>query len=140
MKTMARLPALAAALIIPAIPMAPALADESAESAAVWQRHVARATAGDLNAVMEDFAEDSVVITATGVVAGKAAIRTFFKDFLAGFDKAAIESMVVNTKTIHDDVVVFNFTVGTAQRTFQDTAVIRDDHIKVLATVGYPAK
>ncbi|HET7715277.1 MAG TPA: hypothetical protein VFK86_06590, partial [Bauldia sp.] len=81
-----------------------------------------------------------VIVTTDGVISGKAAIRKFFEDFLAGFDSAAMESTVVNTQTVHDDVVVFNFTVGTAGMTFHDTAVIRDDRIKVLATVAYPAK
>jgi hypothetical protein len=89
---------------------------------------------------MDDFGEDSVIITTDGVIAGKAAIREFFEAFLAGFDQAAIESTVVNAQTIHDDVVFANFTIGTAGLTFQDTAVIRKDRIKVLTTVGYPAK
>lgn len=118
----------------------PALADMAAESAAVWKRHVERAIAGDLDAVLDDFGEDSVIITADGVIAGKAAIREFFEAFLAGFDQAAIDSIVVNQETIHDNVVVSNFTVGAIGMTFHDTAVIRDDRIRVLATVGYPAQ
>ncbi len=140
MKTKPGLAAIAATLFILAAPPAPALADMSAESAAVWHRHVERATAGDLDAVMEDFADDSAIITTTGVIAGKPAIRTFFEEFLSGFDQAAMESTVVNVETIHDDVVVFNFTVGAAGMTFHDTAVIRDDRIRVLSTVGYPSK
>jgi uncharacterized protein (TIGR02246 family) len=138
MKMSAARAAMVAALIVVAV--APATAGNPADTAAVWQRHVERATARDLDAVMEDFAEDSVIITPEGVIAGEAAIRAFFADFLAGFDQAAIESTVVNAQTIHDDVVVFNFTVGTAGMTFHDTAVIRDDRIRVLATVGYPAQ
>jgi len=74
------------------------------------------------------------------VVQGKAAIRGFFTDFLAAFDKAAMEPTVVNAQTIHGDVVVSNFTIGSLHRTFQDTAVIRDGEIKVLTTVDYPAE
>lgn len=132
--------ALAAGLLLLIAPSAPALADMTAETTAVWNRHVERAVAGDLDAVMEDFGEDSVIITTDGVIAGEDAIRKFFADFLAGYDQAAIESTVVNAEAIHDDVVVFNFTVGAAGLTFHDTAVIRDDRIKVLTTVGYPAK
>lgn len=130
----------AAATTLFLIAATPALADSSAETAAVWQRHVERATAGNLDAVMEDFAEDSVIITTDGVIAGKAAIRGFFETFLAGFDQEAIQSTVVNAQTIHDDVVFANFTIGSAGMTFHDTAVIRDDRIRVLATVAYPAR
>jgi len=138
MKRMSISSAFAAALFITIALPAPAFADLAAETTAVWNRHVERAMAGDLDAVMEDFAEDSVIITADGVIAGKDAIRKFFEDFLAGFDQAAIESTVVNAQTIHDDVVFSNFTIGTAGLTFQDTAVVRDDTIKVLTTVSYP--
>lgn len=138
MKRMSISSAFAAALFIAIALPAPAFADLAAKTTAVWNRHVERAMAGDLDAVMEDFAEDSVIITADGVIAGKDAIRRFFEDFLAGFDQAAIESTVVNAQTIHDDVVFSNFTIGTVGLTFQDTAVIRDDRIKVLTTVSYP--
>jgi len=74
------------------------------------------------------------------VVEGKTAIRGFFADFLAALDKAAMDSTVVNAQSIHDDVVVSNFTIGSLHRTFQDTAVIRDGEIKVLTTVDYPAE
>ena len=140
MKRMSKPSAFAAALLILIAPSVPAFADMTTATTAVWNRHVERATAGDLDAVMEDFAEDSVIITTDGVIAGRQAIRQFFADFLAGFDQAAIESTVVNAQTIHDDVVFANFTIGSAGMTFQDTAVIRDDRIKVLSTVGYPAK
>ena len=133
-----RLIATAATLAVLAAPSLPALADVSSDSAAVWHRHVERAVAGDIDAVMEDFDDNLVVITADGVLAGKAAIRQFFEAFLGDYDRAAINSTVVNAQTIHDDVVVFNFTVGSAGMTYQDTAVIADDRIRVLTTVGYP--
>lgn len=138
MQTRKNLGAIAVSLLLLTVP--PAFAEMSGETAVVWQRHVERATAGDLDAVMEDFADDSVIITTDGVIAGKAAIRAFFEEFLAGYDQAAIASTVVNAQSIHDDVVVANFTIGTAGLTFHDTAVIRDNRIKVLATVAYPAK
>jgi hypothetical protein len=138
MQTLPRLIATAATLVVLAAPALPALADVSSDSAAVWHRHVERAVAGDIDAVMEDFAEDSVIITSQGVLEGKAAIRQFFEAFLGDYDQAAIDSTVVNTETIHGDVVVFNFTVGSAGMTYQDTAVIGDDRIRVLTTVGYP--
>lgn len=135
----ARMKLFAAAIAIPLL-STPATADISAEAAAVWQRHVERAVAGDLDGVMEDFGEDSVVITIDGVLAGKDAIRGFFEEFLGGLDDEAIASITVNAETIHGDVVVLNFTVGAVGLTFHDTAVIRDNRIRVLATVGYPAQ
>lgn len=139
MRTTSRLCA-AAALLLLSTGLGGAAADMSAETAKVWERHVSRAMAGDLDAVMEDFGDDSAVITPDGVLEGKAAIRGFFADFLAAFDAAAMKSTVVNVETVHDDVVVSNFTIGTLGRTFQDTAIVRDDRIRVLTTIGYPAE
>jgi hypothetical protein len=116
-----------------------ALADADATQD-VWQRHVAAATAGDLDAVMADFTEESAIITPEGVLSGTAAIRGFFEELLGGLEPGAIESIVSNAEIVHDDVLVANFTIGAAGRTFHDTALIRDDRILVLSTVSYPAE
>jgi hypothetical protein len=112
-----------------------AAAADTDATRAVWTRHVEAATAGDLDAVMADFTEQSAIITPEGVIAGTAAIRAFFEDFLAGLSPE--DPAEVNAQIAHDEVMVFNFTIG--ETTFHDTAVIRDDRILVLSTVGYPA-
>ena len=114
--------------------------DKSEATTAVWNRHVARATARDIDAVLNDFTDESAIVTSDGVIEGKAAIRAFFEAFLAGMTPEAIKSIVVNAETAHGKVMVFNFTVGVAKRTFQDTALIEDGKIKVLATVDYAAE
>lgn len=127
--------------VLTAAPHPTAFAGDTAEvTKAVWAQHVARATAGDIDAVMEDFSDDSVMVTPRGSLEGKTAIRGFFEEFLAGFTPEIAESTVVNSETVHGKVVVFNFTIGAAGRTFHDTALIEDGKIKVLATVDYPAE
>ena len=79
-------------------------------------------------------------MTSDRVIEGKAAIRAFFEEFLAGITPDAIKSIVVNAETAHGKVMVFNFTIGVAKRTFNDTALIEGGKIKVLATVGYAAE
>ena len=116
-----------------------ALADESA-SRAVWARHVQAATAGDIDAVMADFTEASAIITTDGVIGGTADIRRFFEDLLGGLEPGALETTVSNAELTHGNVLVANFTIGAMGRTFQDTAVIRDDRFLVLTTVNYPAE
>jgi ketosteroid isomerase-like protein len=114
--------------------------DKSKATTAVWNRHVANATAKNIDAVLEDFTDESVIVTSDSVIEGKAAIRAFFEEFLAGITPEAIKSMFVNAETAHGKVMVFNFTIGVAKRTFQDTALIEDGKIKVLATVNYAAE
>ena len=123
------------ATILAAATFATAAAADTDTTRAVWARHVAAATSGDLDAVMADFTEQSAIITPEGVIEGTAAIRAFFEDFLAGLSPE--DPAEVNAQIAHDEVMVFNFTIG--DTTFHDTAVIRDDRILVLSTVGYPA-
>jgi hypothetical protein len=117
---------------------------EPAESSAspakqVWDRHVAAAMSGDLDAVIADFGEDAVVITPDGALSGDA-IRQFFEAFLADFTPDAKKSVVVNGETVHGNVIVSTFTIGAWKKTFHDTAVIEDDKLAVLSTVAYPAE
>lgn len=112
---------------------------DTAASRAVWERHVLAATAGDLDAVMADFTEESAIITTDGVITGTAEIRGFFEQLLDGLEPGALETTVSNAEITHGDVLVANFTIDAVGRTFHDTAVIRDDRFLVLTTVNYPA-
>ncbi len=115
-------------------------ADPIAEAtAAVWERHLAAGTTGNLDALVADFADDAAVVTAEGVVVGRDAIRAWFASLLGGFPQGAEDSVVVNAQQIHGEFVLFNFTVNDVAQTFNDTAVIRDGKIVVFSTVGYSA-
>ncbi len=128
-----------AAMLIFAAPL-PALADSVSEAtAAVWDRHLAAGTAGDLDALVADFSEDAAVVTPAGIIRGKDNIRGYFEELLGAFPPGAEDSVVVNTLQVHRDFVLFNFTVTDVGETFNDTAIIRDGKIVVFSTVGYPA-
>lgn len=51
----------------------------------VFNRHVAAFTSGDLEAVLNDFGEQSVVITPDGVFEGRERIRALYQGLLAEF-------------------------------------------------------
>lgn len=105
----------------------------------VWHRHLQVGLAGDVDAVMADFTEASVIMTADGVIAGEAAIRDFFEKLLADMTPEVAESVTVNFEHAHDDVVTSNFTIGAWGRTLHDTAVVDGTFIRVLTTVNYAA-
>jgi hypothetical protein len=113
-------------------------ASEATET--VWQRHLQSALAGDIDAMLADFSEESVIITREGPIRGEHAIRGFFEAFLAGSTPEANATVVVNSEIVEDRMVFFNFTVGAEKRTFSDTALIEDGKIKVLTTVDYAAE
>jgi len=62
------------------------------ETNAVLDNHLAAAQRGDLEAVLNDFSEDSVLFLPQGPVRGIAELRDFYKAFLtkppSGFPKA----------------------------------------------------
>lgn len=51
----------------------------------VFDRHVAAFTSGNLDAVLDDFGEQSVVVTPDGVFEGRERIRAVYQDLLAEF-------------------------------------------------------
>lgn len=55
------------------------------QALAVFKRHVAAFTSGNLDAVMNDFGEHSMVITPDGVFEGPERIRTLYGGLLAEF-------------------------------------------------------
>ena len=77
-----------------------AFPDETA-SRAVWERHVQAATAGDIDAVMADFTEESAIITTDDVISGMEDIRRFFEDLLGGLEPGALETTVSNAELTH---------------------------------------
>lgn len=133
-------PTIALILSLTAVPCASAAdGDDASPAKRVWDRHVAAAMSGDVDAVMADFADDAVIATPDGTLSGDA-IRRFFETFLSDFTPEAMDSVVVNSESAHGDVIVSNFTIGAWDQTFHDTAVIEEDRIVVLSSVAYPAK
>ena len=51
----------------------------------VFDRHVAAFTSGNLDAVLDDFGEQAVVVTPDGVFEGRERIRALYQDLLAEF-------------------------------------------------------
>lgn len=59
------------------------------QALAIFERHVAAFTAGNLDAVMNDFGPQSLVITGDGVYEGLEQIRTLYGGLLAEFGNIA---------------------------------------------------
>jgi len=53
----------------------------------VFDRHVAAFTCGNLDAVLNDFGEQSVVVTSDGVFEGREQIRALYQNLLAEFGR-----------------------------------------------------
>ena len=102
----------------------------------VFQHHAEVLIAGDLEGIVEDYAEDAVFITPTGVLRGKDGVREGFTKLLADVPSAQWQ---VPTQIFEGDVLFIEWSAH-AENTFVedgiDTFVFRDGEI-VVQTVRY---
>src|SRR3712207_1332713 len=96
----------------------------------IFQHHVAAIGAGDVDAVVADYAEDAVLVTPEGVTRGREGIRQVFTSLLGDLPDAAWE---VPTQVFEGDVLLIEWTAvaekGRAEGV--DTFVFADDAIRV---------
>jgi limonene-1,2-epoxide hydrolase len=60
----------------------------------VFQRHVAALSAGDLDALVADYTDDTLVLTPTGEYRGRAAVRELFAGMLQALPEVVLEAQV----------------------------------------------
>lgn len=68
------------------------LTTQTAETKAVLTHHLESAFAGDIEAVLSDYSEDSVIYLPQGPIRGLTQIRKFFTDFLGSKPKDSEEA------------------------------------------------
>ena len=73
----------------------------------IFQHHVAAIGAGDVDAVVADYAEDAVLVTPQGVTRGREGIRQVFTSLLGDLPDAAWE---VPTQVFEGDVLLIEWT------------------------------
>jgi ketosteroid isomerase-like protein len=102
----------------------------------VFQHHAEVLIAGDLEGIVEDYADDAVFITPTGVLRGKDGVREGFTRLLSDVPNAEWQ---VPTQIFEGDVLFIEWSAR-AEKTFVedgiDTFVFRDGQITV-QTVRY---
>jgi hypothetical protein len=83
----------------------------------ILQRHVAALTAGDLDSLAADYAEDALVLTTSGDYRGRAAIRELF----AGLSQALPEvTLEAQSTAFAGDVLLLHWTANSALNTVPD--------------------
>ena len=73
-----------------------------------FQRHVAAFTSGDLDAVLNDFGEHSVVITPDGIFEGRDRIRALYAGLLSEFgviDRGDSPGLTIDALHVRDDML-----------------------------------
>jgi ketosteroid isomerase-like protein len=106
------------------------------ETNAVLDNHLAAAQRGDLEAVLSDFSEDSVLFLPQGPVRGIAGLRDFYKTFLtkppSGFPKA----LVLLRRDVEGEVAYIVWKAEPGVRLATDTFLVRDGKIVVQTFVA----
>lgn len=93
---------------------------------------------GDLDGVMEDFTDDSILFTPDGPLKGLAAIRDFFVGLLEEFGKPEM-SFEMLRQSVEGDCAYLVWEAETADNVYEiatDTFVVRDGKIKYQSFCG----
>jgi ketosteroid isomerase-like protein len=100
----------------------------------VLDHHLEAFAAGDVDEVLKDFTDDSVLLTADGPLRGLDALRPALSDFLSGLFKPGTYTFEMDRMEVDGDVafVVWHADCAAARIPLgTDTFVVRDGKIAV---------
>ena len=110
------------------------MATENGTPRQVFEHHLGALGAGDLDAILSDYTDDSIVIGPDGALKGRQAIREFFEAVLASLFKPGTYRFTIDTLHVLDDVVylVWHANCASANIVFAaDTFLVRGGKIAV---------
>jgi hypothetical protein len=109
----------------------------------MFRRHVAAFYSGNLEAVIDDFTEQSIVITPEGVFEGLDRIRGLYRALLAEFgviDRGDSPGLTVDTRHVRHDTLFIAWHAVSKNHLYPfgtDTFVCHDGKV-VRQTISYP--
>jgi len=101
----------------------------------IFNQHVTAFNSGDLEAVLNDFNDQSIVITADGTFEGLAQIRSVYRNLLAEFgniDRGDSAGFTFDVTQVRDDMLVINWHAQSLNYIFPygtDTFVCRNGKV-----------
>lgn len=119
------------------------------QTQALFERHVAAFNAGNLDAVMNDFGEHSIVITPDGVFEGLEQIRALYGGLLAEFgiiDNGDSPGLTLDTLHARHDMIVITWHAESKHRVFPfatDTFICKGDKFErqsIVFSLPHPKK
>jgi ketosteroid isomerase-like protein len=102
------------------------------DTRAVVQHHMDALEAGDLDGVLSDYTDDSVIVTAAGNARGPAELRTFFRNLIDGLLPPGGHTFTLDEFLVADDVALIAWRLETDAVAIPfgtDTFVVRDGKI-----------
>ena len=110
------------------------MATQLTDTAQVLKHHVQALGAGRLDDVLEDYVEDSVLVTPDGPITGLREIRSAFEGFLSGLFKPGTYELTVDARHVHGDVayIIWHAKCASANIVFgTDTFIVKVGKILV---------
>ena len=107
--------------------------DEGKQIEAIFNHHLQALVARDVDAIMEDYTDESMAITNSvpEAMRGRAAIRALFTHALEVFSAEALAGLQVHQKVIAGEVAYIVWSMGEAIPFASDTFVIRGGKIAI---------
>ena len=101
------------------------------ETKAVLDNHLAAAQRGDLEAVLNDFSEDSALFLPQGPVRGIAELREFYKAFLTNPPSGFPKTFELLRRDVDGEVAYIVWKAEPGVQLATDTFLVRDGKIMV---------
>lgn len=111
--------------------------EQTRATKATLDRHMAAFGARDVDKILEDFTEESVIFGPEGPARGLAALRRFFVHELAAFTPEIVASFKVLRLDIDGEVGYMTFSGGPSLPFGTDTYIVRDGKIAIETTAAY---
>jgi len=103
----------------------------TSETNAVLDNHLAAAQRSDLEGVLSDFSEDSVLFLPQGPVRGMAELREFYKSLLTNPPSGFPKSLELLRRDVEGEVAYIVWKADPGVRLATDTFLVRDGKIVV---------
>ena len=105
--------------------------ESSASPKAVLEHHLASVVQGNLDEIMADYADNSVILTPSGPLRGPTAIRAFFAAMPEILPPGFWDNFEMVRQDIEGEVAFIVWTAGPTAPLGTDTFIIRDGRIVV---------
>ena len=103
----------------------------AASTQQVLDHHLQSFGTGDLNGILEDYTDGSIIITPDGVYRSREEWSDFFSTLFAEFAKPGM-SFSMDQQVVDGEIAFIRWSAGTAENTYElgtDTFLIRDGKI-----------
>ncbi len=113
------------------------MATTTTDTASVLGHHIESMGAGDLDAILSDYADDATLLTPNGVFNGTDEIKAFFEGFMTQLPPEFIEELVIDVNEVDGAYAYITWHSGTAAPLGTDTFHVVDGKIAMQSFAAY---